>query len=252
MPPSKPHQESYFAAAEPDHFAWQTDCPYVSDRERALVRTAFLPLGRRVLDLGCGEGATFHHLGAGAGAVGIDTSEQKVRFAAEALPQARFVVASAEDLPFDDGSFEQVIVRDVIHHLPSPDRMVEQAWRVLAPAGRLDVLEPCAFNPLIALHALSVAAERGELRSTPARLSALVSRRFSIEHIRRLAPLPIHRVLFHPTLGSPRLARHGAAQVAVAALEQLAGRVMPPWAYSYIHLRAHRDWAARSAARAAA
>ena len=54
--------EAYGKAA-PEHFEWQTKGAYVGDQERALVAAAFLPLSGRVLDLGCGEGATLFHLG---------------------------------------------------------------------------------------------------------------------------------------------------------------------------------------------
>ena len=36
--------------AAPEHLDWQTANPYVAERERELVRAAFLPLGARVLD----------------------------------------------------------------------------------------------------------------------------------------------------------------------------------------------------------
>ncbi|HYP89880.1 MAG TPA: hypothetical protein VEQ59_17045, partial [Polyangiaceae bacterium] len=55
--------EAAFGDAAPDHFAWQTRAPGVAENERALCEQAFLPLQGRVLDLGCGEGATLFHLG---------------------------------------------------------------------------------------------------------------------------------------------------------------------------------------------
>lgn len=227
-----------FGSAAPDHFDWQTTAPVVSDEERRLVTAAFTPLGQRVLDLGCGEGATLFHLGAPAGAVGVDLFEDKLAFARTRMPQCRFVVGSALELPFEDATFDHVLVRDVIHHLDEPERCIDECARVLAPGGRLDVLEPCRNNPLITAHALLNKVERGELRSTLGYISRLVARRFSIVSRNKYQPLPLHRVVFHPDLGKPELAEHGIARSVVAAAELIAQRLLPRTFWAYLHVRA--------------
>ncbi len=50
--------------------------------------------------------------------------------------------ASAESLPFDDGSVGALVLFDVLHHLPSPRRFFAEAVRVLAPGGRIVMCEP--------------------------------------------------------------------------------------------------------------
>ena len=232
------HLEGAFGEAQPWHFEWQTRCPYVADSERTLVRAAFEPLGRKVLDLGCGEGATFVHLGRTNDAVGVDLFEDKLAFARQQLPGCEFVAAPVEDLPFDAGRFDHVLARDIIHHLDEPERFVQEAWRVLEPGGRLDVLEPCRYSPLIAMHALLIPAERGELRSTEGFLRQLLEPRFAITGVRRHQALPIHRVVFHPTMGSPRIAEHALARAAVGAVERLAEHIVPRFAWSYMHVAA--------------
>ncbi len=227
-----------FGEASPDHFQWQTQHPEVSFQERELVRKAFLPVQGRLLDLGCGEGATLYHLGAPEGACGVDLFEAKVEFAQKALPRCRFVQASVYELPFGPASFDHVLVRDLIHHLDEPERFVDECARVLAPGGRLDVLEPCRNNPLILLHALTQRVERGELRSTREFLEETVSRRFVIEKVARYQPLPLHRIVFHPRLGSPALARLKPVQGAIARLERAAERWLPEAAWAYLHVRA--------------
>ncbi len=227
-----------FASADPDHFYWQTTAPFVSDRERELCEKAFLPLGERVLDLGCGEGATLYHLNGPPGAVGIDLFEDKLKFAEARLPHCRFVVGSACELPFEAGSFDHVLVRDVIHHIEEPERLVRECLRVLAPKGRVDVLEPCRYNPLILMHAITKVAERGELRSTPAFLKGLFSQGFRIESTEAYQAFPIHRLVFHPDLGKPAWANESAVRAAVNSVEHLAERLMPRWSWAYIHLRA--------------
>ncbi len=208
------------------------------------MRAAFLPLGARVLDLGCGEGATLIHLAAGSAAgsscTGVDLFEPKLAVARERLPGCRFVRASADALPFADASFDHVLVRDLVHHLESPERAIDEAARVLAPGGRMDVLEPCRYSPLIALHAVSQPAERGELRSTRRFLERTLSRRLRLVSVTRYQPFPIHRLVFHPRFGRPRAATIPAVRAAVGAVEAIAARVVPPFAWAYLHLRAER------------
>ncbi len=108
---------------------------------------------------------------------------------------------------------------------------------MLAPGGVVDVLEPCRYNPLIALHALTQPAERGELRSTEPFLTELVRRIADVVWVDRYQAMPIHRLVFHPTLGSPRAAARPRVSAAVAAVERLAERLVPRWSWAYIHVR---------------
>jgi SAM-dependent methyltransferase len=232
--------ESAFGKAAPEHYVWQTEAPGVAEHERELVRSAFEPLGTRVLDLGCGEGATLLHLGEPAGATGLDLFPEKIAFARERLPKCRFVVGSVYELPFEDGAFDHVLVRDVIHHLDEPERFVSEAARVLAPAGRLDVLEPCRYNPLIFAHALAVRAERGELRSSRQFLTELLAPRFAVTAVQTFQGLPLHRLLFHPELGRPAWGRGGTVKRIVDAIERVADAWVPRWARAYINVRTRK------------
>lgn len=229
--------EAAFGKAAPDHFAWQTRAPGVAERERELVERSFLPLGARVLDLGCGEGATLFHLGEPEGAYGVDLFPQKVEFARQQLPKCRFQAASVYELPFEDASFDHVIVRDVVHHLDEPARFVREARRVLAPRGRIDVVEPCRYNPLILLHGLLNRAERGELRSTFSFLTGLLERDFDVVLQQRFQPFPVHRIAFHPVLGRPALANNPAVRALVDGTERLAGVLVPRVFWAYLHVR---------------
>ena len=232
--------ESAFGHAAPEHYEWQTSAPGVAEHERALVRAAFEPLGRRVLDLGCGEGATLWHLGEPEGATGLDLFPEKIRFAQQRLPKCRFVTGSVYELPFEAGAFDHLLVRDVIHHLDEPTRFVKEAARVLEKGGRLDVLEPCRYNPLILAQALTVRAERGELRSTVGFLTELVGPAFRVTATHTLQPFPLHRLAFHPSFGRPGWGRGGLVKKVVDAIEGLADAVVPRWARAYIHIRAEK------------
>lgn len=186
--------------------------------------------------MGCGEGATLVHLGSPSGATGIDLFEDKVAVAKELLPRCEFVSGSVYELPFKDNSFDQLIVRDLVHHLEEPGRFVEECARVLAKGGRIDVLEPCRYNPLIFLHALTNRVERGELRSTPTYLVSKIQRRFRVVSVNRYQPFPVHRIVYHPSLGRPALASTWVSHV-VDVAELLAEKFAPRWTWAYIHVR---------------
>ena len=228
--------EAAFGEAVPEHFRWQTRAAGIAERERELVEAAFLPLGQRVLDLGCGEGATLYHLGGPTGAVGVDLFPKRIAFAQEQLPNCRFVAASVYELPFEDASFDHLLVRDVIHHLEEPARFIAECIRVLAPGGRVDLLEPCRYNPLIAMHAALNVVERGELRSTEPFLRSLLADRFTLS-VRHLQPMPLHRVVYHPQLGRPSLGNSRRFREGLQRFETLLGRVVPSVAWAYRHLR---------------
>lgn len=228
-----------FGRGDEENLRWQLEHPVVGARERELVRGAFEPVGGRLLDVGAGDGATLVHLGDPEGAVGVELFVEKLQLARGRLKRAQLLAGSAYALPFADGRFDQVIVRDVIHHLDTPERMLRECRRVLTHGGRLDVLEPCRYNPLIALHALSQPVERGELKSTAPYLTGLLdSSGFRLETVTRQQPLPLHRLVFHRRFGLPRLGDHAVARALVGAAEAAAAYVVPRFAWAYLHLRA--------------
>ena len=52
------------------------------------------------------------------------------------------VVGDAHELPFSDGAFSGIVMLDVLHHLERPVAFLKEAARVLAPGGRLAMMEP--------------------------------------------------------------------------------------------------------------
>lgn len=51
-------------------------------------------------------------------------------------------VADAQRLPFRDGSFHNIVMFDVLHHLERPGMFLSEATRLLVPGGRVIVMEP--------------------------------------------------------------------------------------------------------------
>lgn len=56
-------------------------------------------------------------------------------------------VADAQALPFNDGSFQNIVMVDVLHHIESPMAFFREARRILADNGRIVFIEP-AITPI--------------------------------------------------------------------------------------------------------
>ena len=98
--------------------------------------------GDRFLDLGCGLGAALERASArGAEVAGVDPSPSMVDKARQRVPSATVSVGSAEEIPFPDGHFTAVIAVATYHHWADPPAGLAEVRRVLAPGGRLLLVE---------------------------------------------------------------------------------------------------------------
>ena len=46
-----------------------------------------------------------------------------------------------EEIPIDDGEVDLVFFSQSLHHALHPERAVDEAWRILAPGGRIVILD---------------------------------------------------------------------------------------------------------------
>lgn len=91
-----------------------------------------------VLDIGCGGGFLTNHLAKeGYIAFGIDAARDALECADrhDETQSIKYIVGDAYNLPFSDACFEVVCAMDFLEHVEDPDRIVEEAARVLAPGG---------------------------------------------------------------------------------------------------------------------
>jgi ubiquinone/menaquinone biosynthesis C-methylase UbiE len=131
--------------------------------DRPILDLAKVAEGDRVLDIATGPGylaiAAAERIGALGEAVGLDLSPEMVARARERAKRvgsrARFVEAPAQKMPFEDGSFDVVLSRLAVHHLPSDARsgVAAEVFRVLVPGGRV-VLADLASHGANAFHHL--------------------------------------------------------------------------------------------------
>ncbi|MBU1151270.1 class I SAM-dependent methyltransferase [Patescibacteria group bacterium] len=92
--------------------------------------------GKKVLDVGCGTGRLVGDLlREGAEVYGVDVSEKMVEAAQKKFGRAKFEVADACDLPFENESFDVVVAAFLIVHLKKPEDFFAEAYRVLRDGG---------------------------------------------------------------------------------------------------------------------
>ena len=108
--------------------------PWVLER----LQTVFQNKALRVLDIGCGAGFLANSLGhAGLEVVGVDLSEESLNVARrhDATGKVEYRRADALNLPFDPAQFDAVFAMDFLEHVPTPERVVAEAGRVLKAGG---------------------------------------------------------------------------------------------------------------------
>ena len=104
------------------------------------------PAGRRILDVGCGDGILAVELASRRAIVtGIDASPEMIAAARRRASREKqhndFVVAEAGALPFDAESFDAVVAVAVLCFVEHPGTSLRDMGRVLRPGGRLVIGE---------------------------------------------------------------------------------------------------------------
>lgn len=119
----------------------------------AFTRLTGLPPGARVADLGCGSGAFTELLRqAGYRSTGLDISPKLVELGRRKYPGLELIEGDAENLPFEDGSFDGVLLSGIVHHFPDPRRLAAETRRILKPGGRFMAFDPNRLNPFMWLY----------------------------------------------------------------------------------------------------
>src|SRR5262245_29734412 len=102
-------------------------------------------VGRRVVDVACGEGYGAAFLGKfAAEVVGVDSSAEAIAHAGRAYGSSTvaFHVADATSIPVDDGHADVVVSFETIEHLSGQTAFLAEVVRVLRPDGLLILSTP--------------------------------------------------------------------------------------------------------------
>lgn len=102
--------------------------------------------GTRVLDVGCGNGATCgEFLRRGCKVVGIDLSEQGIELARRTYPSGRFeIIGASRNILADLGEepFDLIVSTEVVEHLYAPREWAAGCYAALREGGRFICTTP--------------------------------------------------------------------------------------------------------------
>lgn len=134
----------YYARMSPGQRDYWLKMAAPRHRVEVLTSTIAALAPSSIVDLGCGSGvllASLRDAVPRARLAGIDLVREQVEANARSFPWARFLERDLQ-LPLEPsfpwaGEFEAATACEVVEHLDHPERLIENALRVLAPGGKL-------------------------------------------------------------------------------------------------------------------
>lgn len=167
----------------------------------------FLP-GAKVLDVGCGSGATVERLVSlyQFQALGLDSSEALLETGRKKNPGLNLIRGLGEDLPFPAKHIDGVLAECALSVMEDLDQVLKEIFRVLKPGGWLVINDVYARNPegLKPLQELNF--ETCIRRALPKEklLNKLVGNGFNIvdwsDHTNLLTQLTVNLIMTHGSM----------------------------------------------------
>ncbi|MEF7615141.1 methionine biosynthesis protein MetW [Aquincola sp. MAHUQ-54] len=110
----------------------------MSDRSDMEVIASLVPVGSRVLDLGCGDGALLDHLRTHRQCRGFGVEIDDAKVAACVRRDVKVLQLNLEEglALFEDRSFDVVLQLDTLQHLRNTEKMLQETARV----GRIGIV----------------------------------------------------------------------------------------------------------------
>lgn len=151
---SQPHRSPFYNHLVP---AYQALWPAVARRRlSAAIRELAIPAGSRVLEVGVGTGLSLESYPSDVSVTGVDLSKAMLAEAEHLIADRNWShinvrPMNAEDLTFDDSSFDYVTSFHTISVVSEPQKMMSEIVRVCKPGGRVLLINHFrSDNPLIA------------------------------------------------------------------------------------------------------
>ena len=129
----------------------------------------------RLLDAGGGTGRIAQILAQFAGETWIADLSMPMLREAQEKKIATLTNTSTTALPFQNSSFDRILIVDALHHFPDQSSTLAELWRVLKPGGKLVVEEPNIHKFGVKLVALAEKlALMGSHFHTPEEIAAML------------------------------------------------------------------------------
>ncbi len=224
---SRPATAAEAEAVERERVYWEEheDLDWVADDSKRQVVALIPPSRGDALELCIGSGTFTRAVqGAHASYTGLDISRSLLDTLRETLPSVIAVRGNAEELPFEDGTYDQVLVFAGLHHLPRYPRSIAESHRVLRSGGTFFCFEPNALawyrTPMRHMRDFIGIYSEDETYLDPGEVAGIMTEvGFRVENLAFLTPRfkPSHltvrnQVLAQLMYGAARLGRGGRTQ----------------------------------------
>ncbi len=113
-----------------------------SNRFYAMLARRYGQSGARLLEIGSGLGHLAAQLEDSFQTFGMDLNHWAVKGSRSVVNTSLLETASAQDLPFADASFNVVIIKHIVEHLPDPGKAIAEIGRVTRSGGTLILATP--------------------------------------------------------------------------------------------------------------
>jgi ubiquinone/menaquinone biosynthesis C-methylase UbiE len=97
----------------------------------------------KILDIGCGTGklALYLEEETSCEVTGVDPVRSNVEKARKKSSSVTFEVQSAEEMTFEDSTFDFAVSLKALHEIPNPEKALKEAKYVLKEAGRIFIID---------------------------------------------------------------------------------------------------------------
>lgn len=135
--------EKYFSTHTYENVSFTPFSQYWwSNRFYAMLARRYAQKGGRLLEIGSGMGHLVGQLEDDFETLAMDINHWALQQSKPVTPNTPLQVASAEHLPFADGTFNVVIAKHVVEHLPHPDAAIAEMDRVIVSGGVVIMATP--------------------------------------------------------------------------------------------------------------
>lgn len=135
--------EENFSDRDFDEILWDLGA---FSTQKAIFSMINYPKGL-LLNIGCGPGTFFYQIRGVTGIrIGIDLSQNTLKLAKKKFPDAIYVLADAEALPFKNGVFNVIVSAHALEHIPDDYRALSEMSRILKPGSEMIILTPGALK----------------------------------------------------------------------------------------------------------
>jgi SAM-dependent methyltransferase len=115
-----------------------------------LAQAGVLKSDDKILEIGCGIGSVVFELSRqGYEVTGTDISREAISYGQKKYGDIRLEVQAAENLQYDDESFDIVLSFDLFEHVAATDKHLSEVGRVLCPGGHYLFQTPNKYSNVI-------------------------------------------------------------------------------------------------------